>query len=249
MARHPTILGRLFTIALAALAAALTASCTPREDDNRFIGATTDNPLALKLTWFRYLAGEDIRQTCTADTPNHYRFVYNGDYNQQLRTYDVVADHTGSAVVTSRALTGSGIATSIDLGFDDVLASWRWARGQSRMSRGEVAAFNSTLARDAVFRRPDQAITLHSNGFYWVATGCRDGAFFANAWPFADERFQALAFPEALLVYDRTEVAVNPPRARDLAESVRAKSGPRGANRSRQPYFVVELGRDGFVGL
>lgn len=242
MTRHPAILGLLFTIALA-------SACTPQEDANRFVGATTENPLALKLTWFRYLAGEDIRQACLANTPNLYRFVYNADYNQQLRTYDLVADRSGSAVVTSRVLTGSGIATSIDLGFDDVLASWRWTRGRTRMSRGEVAAFNSKLERDAVFQPPEDDITLYSNGFYWVATGCRDGRFFSNAWQYPGERFQALAFPDALLIYDRTGVAVNPPRARDLAESARAKSGPRGHKRSRKPYFVVELGEKGFVGL
>ncbi|MFX4447010.1 hypothetical protein ABTA86_19705, partial [Acinetobacter baumannii] len=54
-----------------------------------------DNPIARTLTWFSYLNGDDIRNTCPAGVRDRYRFVYNGTFNSQVRTYDLVQDTGG----------------------------------------------------------------------------------------------------------------------------------------------------------
>ena len=52
-----------------------------------------DEPVTVKATWYSYLAGDDIRQTCVPNGLPRYRLVYNGRYEEQLRSYDLVKDH------------------------------------------------------------------------------------------------------------------------------------------------------------
>ena len=59
----------------------LTASCT--------YSGGIDNPFSKKFTWFSYINGDDIRKVCASLGADRYRFVYNGIYQIQTRTYDV----------------------------------------------------------------------------------------------------------------------------------------------------------------
>ena len=47
------------------------------------------SPLARKLSWFSYLASDDIRENCGKTVVNQFRFVYNAMYLEQVRTYDL----------------------------------------------------------------------------------------------------------------------------------------------------------------
>ena len=228
---------------------AILAGCTPQDGSGRFDEASVENPLALKATWFRYLGGTDIRQTCGPATADRYRFVYNGHYNEQLRSYEVVADASGGAAVRARALTGSGIAGSFTLDFEDPLASFRWTTANDRMAPADLQAFRQAMAQSGVFGTAPVGERLHSNAFYWIATGCRGGVFFHNAWTYPSDRFAALTFPDQLLRFDGTGVAVNPPRRRDVDESLRSSSARRTPARYQAPYFVLEVGENGLRGL
>jgi len=46
-------------------------------------------PMARKYSWFSYAAGDDIKAACTPDAPARYRLVYNANWNEQVRAYDL----------------------------------------------------------------------------------------------------------------------------------------------------------------
>ena len=92
-----------------------------------------DLPGVQKLTWFAYLNGDDLRGSCQPGAPERYRFVYNADYNKQLRTYEV-SDEGEAARVLARVQSGRGIAASrITLTLEDPIASWRWRSAENRL--------------------------------------------------------------------------------------------------------------------
>ncbi len=68
--------------AAALLFANIFAGCT-------YHGTQQDNPVQRRFTWYSYLNGDDIREDCEADARPRYRFVYNGVYVQQVRSYDI----------------------------------------------------------------------------------------------------------------------------------------------------------------
>jgi hypothetical protein len=68
-------------IALASAAAISLAGCG-------YTGGVGE-PMARKFTWFSYAAGDDIKAACTPDAPARYRLVYNANWNEQVRTYDM----------------------------------------------------------------------------------------------------------------------------------------------------------------
>ena len=48
-----------------------------------------DSPLWQRVTWFSYLGGTDIAQACAAGAGERYRIIYNGRYDEQLRSYEI----------------------------------------------------------------------------------------------------------------------------------------------------------------
>ncbi len=69
---------------------------------------TPSNPIEQSLTWFSFVAGDDIRAVCRAGEPDHYRFVYNGIYEVQIRAYELTPT-PGGAELTVRARGRSGL--------------------------------------------------------------------------------------------------------------------------------------------
>ena len=68
---------------------------------------SADNPLARSFTWFSYVAGDDIKAECTSESRDHFRFVYNANYEQQIRAYDLKGVE-GGADFAARARNESG---------------------------------------------------------------------------------------------------------------------------------------------
>src|SRR5215813_10182543 len=93
----------------------LLAACSYRGD--------IDNPVVRKVSWFSYLDGTDIRVACTEGAQDRYRLVYNARYEEQLRSYEVVADGGGGAYLVARA---KGRSNMFAISADDVFAPWRW---------------------------------------------------------------------------------------------------------------------------
>ncbi len=126
-----------------ALAAALLAGCTYR--------GTIDQPITIKLTWYSYLAGEDIRQTCVDSPLPRYRLIYNGHYDEQIRSYEVVAKDDGGAHFKARVL-GPMRAFAVIRDPLDLQDPWRWTVSEARLGPEGFAAFVSVLEDSGLWR-------------------------------------------------------------------------------------------------
>ena len=103
-----------------------------------------DQPATIKATWFSYLNGDDIRSACTDGAPSWYRLVYNGNYGEQLRAYEVVADGTGGAYYKARVQTGSGLNLTRFL-FGDPQAMAGWTAAQTRLVPADLTALTASV--------------------------------------------------------------------------------------------------------
>ncbi len=223
-----------------ALAAGGLAACTYRGD--------IDNPATLKATWFSYLNGDDIRQRCVEGAPDAFRLVYNADYNEQLRSYEVVEQAAGGARLTARVQGPSGLQVS-RLDLRDPLAWARWTTSETALDAEDLARLTAALERSGAFRPAPSGLNLYSEETYWVSSLCRDGAFSFNAWLFPSERFAEIAFAEVLFAHDGTEVAVRPPK--DAPPGARARATVpqrRDASDKTGSFFTLRVGENGLAG-
>ncbi len=213
----------------------LLAACSYRGD--------IDSPLVRKVSWFSYLDGGDIRETCAAGAADHYRLVYNGRYDEQLRSYEVTTDGTGGAWLVARAMDAANL---VDLTFDDLLAPWRWRRSEQYLSPAELGEFEARLAASGMFGPPPVGLRLFSGDFYWIGSACRAGVFRFNAWLYPGDRFARIRFADFLFERDATGIPVNPPREILAGERV----GPRGRQKDRtETRFWLQVREDGLGGL
>jgi hypothetical protein len=151
-----------------------------------------DNPLVRRAGWFSYLDGADIRAACTEGALDSYRLVYNGRYEEQLRSYEITADGAGGAYLVARAMGRRPNLARVSL--NDILAPWRWRRSEARLKPAELRQFVSMLEASGMFDGPPVGLRLFSGDFYWVASGCRNGVFYFNAWLYPSDRFARLRF-------------------------------------------------------
>ncbi len=222
-------------LGLAWLALAVLAGCA-------YEGAI-DQPVTIKATWFSYLNGDDIRAACTEGAPSWYRLVYNGNYEEQLRSYEVVADGTGGAYYKARVQNGSGLDLT-KFSFGNLQAMAGWTTVQIRLIPVDLAALERALEASGAFGPAPVGLRLASEQFYWVASLCRDGRFHFNAWLYPSARAAGLRFPQVLLGHDGTRIAVNPPREvagiERIRRTVKGQGGPQ--------HFDLEVGENGFKG-
>jgi hypothetical protein len=208
-----------------------------------------DQPVTIKATWFSYLAGDDIRQTCAPNGLPRYRLVYNGSYEEQLRSYEVVALDGGGARLVARVL-GPMRAFAVIRTPADVQAPWRWTKSETLLLPQEFADFKAALDQSGLRQRLDGTTDLLSTEFYWIVSACERGEFLFNAWRYGTERYASLRFPEVLLSYDETGTALNPPRPVDPLDRLQARRtvGRRASGDAAQ-VFRVKVGPDGLVGM
>jgi hypothetical protein len=234
---HPIGQSRRRPVAVAVVVVAavslLLAACGYRGD--------LETPLAQKFQWYSFLNGDDIRERCVEGTPPHYRLVYNGRYEEQLRRYEIIGDGAGGAIYQAGAQESANV---IRLSTDDVLAPWRWQTSETRLSPPELNGFETALRQSGFFEPAPVGLLLDSYGFYWTVVGCRDGVIHFNAWQFPSARYDRLSFPAWLARFDETEVAVNPPRDVGPAERMHLLNP---AKRRGDPTigFTLTVGEDG----
>lgn len=207
-----------------------------------------DEPVTIKATWFSYLNGDDIRAACTEGSGRRYRLVYNADYNEQLRSYEVTDDGSGGATLVSRVQGPGGVRLS-EFRFTDPLGWARWTKSETRLDAGQLAALDAALEASGAFAAAPEGLQLFSKETYWVSSLCRDGVFSFNAWRFPSDRFEAITFDDLLFSLDQTGVAVRAPVAVPLGASARANV-PRirqGADETGS-FFNIKVGENGLVG-
>jgi hypothetical protein len=235
--RYPeTTQGRSGKSRLVPLAALLAlAACSYRGD--------IDNPVTYKATWFSYLDGGDIRAACAEGALDRYRLVYNARYEEQLRSYEITADGGGGAYFVARAM---GRANLAEVSLDDLLSPWRWQRSQTQLTPAEMRQFVSTLEASGMFAGAPVGLRLFSGDFYWVASACRNGVFYYNAWLHPSERFARLRFPPFVFTRDKTGLPVNPPRFVPVGDRL----GPMGRQEDQTgTRFWLQVRQDGLGGL
>lgn len=173
-----------------------------------------DHPITRKLNWFAHLGGEDIRQACQAGAPDRYRFVYNGIYVEQVRSYDIMATNAPAyhrlKVAVAEKANISEIIT--ELARPDIFQPWRPRIGSRILSADTVRNIKTVLDGDEFFTSAPPERGISSIEFYWGVSACLAGEFYFNAYVWPSERFRKLAFPALLKSWDKTQISINPPR-------------------------------------
>jgi hypothetical protein len=226
--RHRTVI--VLTVVTATLAA-----CMAR--------GVPQDPISMKLQWFSYLDGADIRKSCGPGAPDRYRLVYNARYNEQVRTYEVeLYEQTGRLV--ARATSPGVTLYQTDAGLD-----FGWQRSERRLDPGLTERFRKALKDSGVYGPTPVELELISWGFYWVVALCEEGRFHFNAFVYPSEAFKRLTFPDYLFAHDATGVRVNPPRPTPVGErflTTGGGPGPRDDNVDRG--FLLRVDEDGLMG-
>lgn len=226
---------RIWNLASVIGIAAAVLGCTYR--------GNIDNPVVRKAAWFSYLDGTDIRTACGEGAPESFRLVYNARYEEQVRSYEVTADGTGSAYLVTRS---RGRANAFKVSLDDPFAPWRWRQSETQLSPAEYREFLGLLEKSGQFAGAPVGLRLFSGDFYWVGSACRSGVFTYHAWLYSKDGFAAVRFADFLFSRDRTEIAVNPPRRIPAGEYL----GPMGRQKDQtQIRFWLQVREDGLGGI
>lgn len=200
------------------------------------------NPVERKLTWFSYLNGDDLRLACAKDEPDRYRMVFNADYNEHVRTYDVVGDAKGGARVSARVIKAPDLAR-VDLA--DPVGAWKGEEAQGWLSPAQYAMLVMKLYESGAFQMLPDRLRLPSNGFYWLVSGCREGQWFFTAYPYPSDRFADIHFVEPLGAMDPTGAAL--PRLPPPADAPRSLP-PGSRQQDGGVFFEIEVSGDGLAG-
>ncbi|MDX1710912.1 MAG: hypothetical protein R3316_07205 [Rhodovibrionaceae bacterium] len=204
-----------------------------------------DKPATFKFTWFSYVNGDDIRRQCTAETIFRARFVYNGSYNHQLRSYDVVSDGVGGAYVVARAMSGNNLTQFLrELSVD----AWGWKKSEAKLNEAAFETLKTRFRESGVYGAAPRGLRLESDRYYWTSVVCQHGEVSFNAWQYPSERFAQLTFPKALLAADNTGVAFREPRELDPLRRPKKQQSPR-AGDITGPYFELTVKENGLADL
>lgn len=203
----------------------------------------TDNPLVRKFSWFSYLNGDDIRAQCRAGGPEHWRFVYNGIYKEQIRAYDLteLPDHTYRLrvnVANKADLSSFLVGKAMDLA-----DPWRGPIETVSLGRDQHDLLATAAEDSGQFQPAPKGLQLKSDQFYWTGVVCRNGQVSFNAYLWPSARFDALTFPKILLAWDTTGLALNPPREATNQE-LYGEASPR-----RTGAFNLKVGDNGLIGV
>ena len=209
-----------------------------------------DNPATQKFAWFSFLDGNDIREACAAlgpKAPARYRLIYNGQYEEQLRVYEINAVPSGGGNLHARAKGHTNLADWWIRDEADLLAPWRWRESTAALSAAEMAQFHKLLTDSGYGQGAPQGLRLPSRDFYWVASGCEAGQFHFHAWRAKSGRLDTAKFQDFLLRHDGTGLAFRPPRVLDISDSPYRPAGGNGRNPSSN--FTLQVRGEGIGGL
>lgn len=174
-----------------------------------YSGAAND-PVARRLTYFSFLAADDLRADCAASTAERYRFVYNGEYSRQVRIYEVLIDPSTREGRLEVRVLGPRHYGAFQFGFQN----WLLEQAVHRAALGpaNVGAVRAALEQAQFGQLPAHRLELWSDSYYWLVSTCTAGVFHQNGWLHPSARYDALRFAEVLATHDGTGIAfVTPP--------------------------------------
>ena len=203
-----------------------------------------DQPAIRKFTWFSYVKADDIRTECNNSTNPQYRFVYNGVYNEQVRTYDIYQVKKDRYQIKINVTEEADIS-SIKLNFEvpDLFQPWRPKISVADVPAKQIDILERTLRDIGFFDSLPPRGNLTSTNFYWVVSACIDRKFTQNAYIWPEEKFINAVFPELLSIWDFTDIPINPPRET-------SNFGIYGTTETKdfRNHFNLKFGSDGFLG-
>lgn len=214
-------------------------------------GPSQDEPVQRRFTWFSYLNGDDLRERCVSGAPSAYRFVYNGIYIQQVRTYDISLDATGqrgdlrARVLSPAQLASVPIRPQLSTLYEDLTAPWRGTTASVPLTDADLKALDLALAESKIDQPAPAGLRLHGEDFFWIVGACVAGNFHFNAYKWDSSAFAAITFPRLLLGWDQTGVPFNPPRSLspfDIWGHTAPESGD-------GPRFSMTVGDNGLAGV
>jgi hypothetical protein len=198
-------------------------------------------PVTGRLSWFALLEGRDLRAACVAGAPARYRLVYNGDYEDQTRVYNLVRTAEGARLQT--------VVSAANISLFSYSSNYRnpWRAERESTASLDLEAYRA-LARAIEadgFGAPTRTdIAFASWDYYWIVAACAEGQFHINGWRVADGANPALTFPELLRAHDKTEIPFAEPGPNAYA-AYRDRVRDLGDDRS----FEVRLTESGIFGL
>lgn len=198
-ARRERRVGRGFAIIILAVGL---AACTYRPG--------SDNPVERSLSWYSYAEATDLRDSCVPGAADRIRLIYNGRYDEQVRTYDINAADDGAVVEIGVRGPSGDLARGVAL--RDLLGPWRAETRLVRITATEMAKLRRSLVDSGLTRPAPGRLRFNSDEFYWLASACLDGRFVVNGWKYPSPGFAQLGFPAVLLSHDPTGVPLNSPR-------------------------------------
>lgn len=200
------------------------------------------NPLERKLSWYSYIGGDDIRDTCMAGQGDAIRLVYNAIHTEQIRTYDIaVTAHDETFPMDARVLGPASLGSFETNGAFDPIAPWRGDTATTRLRAEDLERLWDALAASGTFDPAPEGLYLPSEKFFWLTAVCRDGRFFYNAFRWPSDAFDGLQFDNMVFAWDMTGVAVNPPRQATNFDIY----GDASPTRKTGAYYHVTVGKNG----
>lgn len=203
------------------------------------------DPVSRNLSWFDYVGAESLREACAPGASNRLRFVYNGIYKKQIRTYDLFELAGGRGATMSAWARGVGDLTK-GVQFPNILSPWQGKRVESILDPQATANLLKALEEDRFQTFKPAGLRLPSNEFYWIVTGCLNGRFHANAWMYPSDRFKALRFPAVLMANDSTGIALR--KAVPVNQRDEDPTRHEGNGNTFDDVFEIQLGANRIVG-
>ena len=209
-----------------------------------------EQPVVRSFNWFAYVAADDIRSACEPGGRNRVRLIYNGVWEEQVRTYEIFLQPDGTAGLDIGVLNDQGRGgelTYLSLGGDgsNITAPWRMRKGQRILSAGETSEIVGLLQASAAFGPPRDGMRLPDNDFWWTVASCRNGVWGFQAYHYPTDAFAKVKFAEKLFALDNVPIAINRPRKLEPSELRRDWNVP-GARVGAQQYrCILMVGTDG----
>lgn len=205
---------RLLFTATVGLAAVFAATASAQRADRK-----VDMPIVRNFNWFSYVAADDIRRSCSPGGRSQMRLVYNAQWREQVRTYEIFLQPDGTAGLALGVLGKRGVVADITLNRPaDILSPWNMIRGERILDAGETRELVGLFEASGAFGPPPDGLRLPDNDYWWTVASCRDGIWGFQAYHFPTDAFANVKFAEALFRWDNVPVPISYPRKLEPSE-------------------------------